>query len=452
MENAIRTLFFIVAVIGVSLPQSQRCIYSRLDVIPCIYRNKQLMTASLNNQYQIHHTRLRNSDSGLIDCNVRPKQQVVADVTDYNTEQMRLLHSPGFIVNDPPFYDNQLLVQYNIDCGEGTLAFFNITTMDLQGEDDCGDDDGNKRCQDYIIIDRDEFGTDEFCGSDSLIELKLNVGKFKVLFRSSEEVKGTGFQMYIICFREEERDPPGCLRPSDFNQSVCLGNSSDMDVGGPDISNDGRRKRDAFAEGLTYRDFFPKYPHAMRIREDVANFHSQWQRQRRQAKRNYRFIMRPILFNESVSYSNNVIRIFNADNVQIKRFGVVVLLQTLDADGQVTNYVGGVNINRFPHFSGPGPLVIAGRNAFFQLFIIDPRGLIPNPEEEQDLIALNRPLLDSVPLSEDHDVFEPNQTMTPFPFLFPDDGKRKREVQGLLHCDSPFKYCQQIFLLYYDGL
>ena len=29
----------------------------------------------------------------------------------------------------------------------------------------------------------------------------------------------------------------GCLRPSDFNQSVCLGNSSDMDVGGPDISN-----------------------------------------------------------------------------------------------------------------------------------------------------------------------------------------------------------------------
>ena len=32
-----------------------------------------------------------------------------------------------------------------------------------------------------------------------------------MLFRSSEEVKGTGFQMYIICFREEERDPPGIV-------------------------------------------------------------------------------------------------------------------------------------------------------------------------------------------------------------------------------------------------
>ena len=42
-------------------------------------------------------------------------------------------------------YDNQLLVQYNIDCGEGTLAFFNITTMDLQGDEDCSDDKGNKR-------------------------------------------------------------------------------------------------------------------------------------------------------------------------------------------------------------------------------------------------------------------------------------------------------------------
>ena len=67
------------------------------------------------------------------------------------------------------------------------------------------------RCQDYIIIDRDDFGTDEFCGNKSLIELKLNVGKFKVFFRSSEEVTRGGFQMYIICFRQEEESLPGIV-------------------------------------------------------------------------------------------------------------------------------------------------------------------------------------------------------------------------------------------------
>ena len=71
------------------------------------------------------------------------------------------------------------------------------------------------RCQDYILIDRGDFGTTEICGNTSFIlsDLKLNGGKFKVFFRSSEEVMGEGFQMYIICFREEERDLPGlCMR------------------------------------------------------------------------------------------------------------------------------------------------------------------------------------------------------------------------------------------------
>ena len=38
------------------------------------------------------------------------------------------------------------------------------------------------------------------------------------------------------------------------------------------IVTTGRRKRDEFAEGLTYRDFFPEYPPGMRIRKDVADF------------------------------------------------------------------------------------------------------------------------------------------------------------------------------------
>ena len=39
------------------------------------------------------------------------------------------------------------------------------------------------------------------------------------------------------------------------------------------------------------------------------------------------------------------------------------------------------------------------------------KGLIPNPEEERDLQALNRPLLDAVPESLDFDVFDPDQTI-----------------------------------------
>ena len=34
-------------------------------------------------------------------------------------------------------YDNQLLAQYNIDCGEGRLAYYNVTSLDLQSDGDC---------------------------------------------------------------------------------------------------------------------------------------------------------------------------------------------------------------------------------------------------------------------------------------------------------------------------
>ena len=41
-------------------------------------------------------------------------------------------------------YDDQLLVQYNIDCGNETLAYFSITSLDIQGKD-CEYFDGDKR-------------------------------------------------------------------------------------------------------------------------------------------------------------------------------------------------------------------------------------------------------------------------------------------------------------------
>ena len=110
-----------------------------------------------------------------------------------------------------------------------------------------------RRCQDYILIDRGTSRPTEICGNssnDSTSELQL--GNFTVIFRTSEEKKSGGFVMYIVCFREEDRDrrsdslpslilcitlleciiiiisvtkwlniSTGCLTPMDFNSSVC---------------------------------------------------------------------------------------------------------------------------------------------------------------------------------------------------------------------------------------
>ena len=69
------------------------------------------------------------------------------------------------------------------------------------------------RCRDYILIDRGEFGTTEICGNQTSMDsvLELQSADFKVFFRTSEETKNTGFEMYAICFEPEERDLEGLL-------------------------------------------------------------------------------------------------------------------------------------------------------------------------------------------------------------------------------------------------
>lgn len=69
------------------------------------------------------------------------------------------------------------------------------------------------RCQDYLLIDRGDFGTTEICGNktpnSSLLQLESH--SFKVFFRTSEQNRYPGFEMYVICFKEEERDLPGII-------------------------------------------------------------------------------------------------------------------------------------------------------------------------------------------------------------------------------------------------
>ena len=42
-------------------------------------------------------------------------------------------------------YENNLLVEYNIQCKEDQWMFINVTHLDIQGKD-CDDGKGNKRC------------------------------------------------------------------------------------------------------------------------------------------------------------------------------------------------------------------------------------------------------------------------------------------------------------------
>ena len=108
------------------------------------------------------------------------------------------------------------------------------------------------RCQDFILIDRGISGTSEICGNSipNATVSELQSGNFTVYFRTSEKKKLGGFEMYVICFREADRDrrgdslytiidaihsvyflcyccnlsddySTGCLTPMDFNSSVC---------------------------------------------------------------------------------------------------------------------------------------------------------------------------------------------------------------------------------------
>ena len=43
-------------------------------------------------------------------------------------------------------YDNQLRVEYRVQCEPDELAFFNMTYLNIQGQEDCKDEHENYRC------------------------------------------------------------------------------------------------------------------------------------------------------------------------------------------------------------------------------------------------------------------------------------------------------------------
>ncbi|CAI8036334.1 hypothetical protein GBAR_LOCUS20360 [Geodia barretti] len=417
MDNFIITAFLFFLCLAPSLQQTPRCLLSREDYLICKYQNNALMRADTN-QYSVHHTRLRQSSSGYLECNVRAREQDIRTISNLGTDELRILYSPGFILGVP--YDNQLRTEYRVRCSEGELAFFNVTHLNLQGVEDCRDTGGNFRCQDYLQIVRGEFGTTDNCGTtpsmDAVIELEF--GDYTTVFRTSEEIQGEGFQMYTICFQPLERNLEGCFNTSEFFTGVC-------DVSAPTPTTTAlpsvpstlspvstptpqpMTKRSAEEdEGVAtrYADLFPGYPEHLVMPRDLADFHHQWNRVRRQGRGKLSSLN--ILFNQTVVYTDNTILIFSPESNRrpLREFKGVLVLQTFDPMGRINNYKG-----EFIGFLSIGPMNILGRHAYYQLFVIDPRGLLPNEEEQQELVAMTTTLLDSVPESDDRNPFDPDQ-------------------------------------------
>ena len=65
------------------------------------------------------------------------------------------------------------------------------------------------RCEDYILIDRGDFGSTEICGnSTSTADISYNAlqsSNFKMIFRTSESVQGRGFQMLVMCAASDDQ-------------------------------------------------------------------------------------------------------------------------------------------------------------------------------------------------------------------------------------------------------
>ena len=57
------------------------------------------------------------------------------------------------------------------------------------------------RCEDYIIIDRGAFGSEEICGSMSSDSFTLvGSNSFHVIFRTSQSWQEAGFRILAACF------------------------------------------------------------------------------------------------------------------------------------------------------------------------------------------------------------------------------------------------------------
>lgn len=386
------------------------CLLSRLDVVPC---DNLLNLPSPDpgiNQFSIYRTAFAPGSAGTPVCYLVGPPENVSAIQDIasigNISQVKFLISPGIELEQPVLYGNQELVTYNVQCPPDHILYFNVTFADMEPPNCLG------RCVDYLTVNRSGFGSSESCGSDTTANSnQLDLGSFIAHFRTSPFVRHAGFKATVICFKREESPPAGCTMPDGSGQAL------------EETSPGSRRKR------------------------DLEEFHREWQwhltylkRMKRQLPGlNLRFEIINVAHQVIVNFTDKTLVFTDTKTNEIlRRVGDVLFLHTFDAEGSIDEFRenGQDDKGRLIPFPGPGPLYIVGRHAYFQLFVIDPRGILPNANESAVISALTDGQFDAItledtPLNED---FLSPPTPNPVDIGLPPlrGARRKRQTQSAI--------------------
>jgi hypothetical protein len=312
-------------------------------------------------------------------------------ISDFDTA-MRILKMPQ--KDECPRYKNNWRVEYNVTCPDGQLAYWEFTSFDMRGAD-C-----NGRCRDYVQIDYGSTGKSVICDKDDVTDNLDADGSFNIVFRTGEcnndgkkwvHYKEDRCNQYHQCKRKDVEDETcSCYHEGFAIYAICFNNETE------EVDEEtGRRKRFMATTTTTDTECGNK---KSEVAEDLANFQNQWQRMSQNP--GAELIEDFVLHQHTVTYKDNTIIIMDALNGSIvARYEKVRILSTFDSNGVIKRHVGGVRGRQEPHFNRIGPLVIVCNCAFFEMFEIDPRGLLPNEAEKIELRKMYAPFLNM----SDHD-------------------------------------------------
>ncbi|XP_064389266.1 uncharacterized protein LOC135337282 [Halichondria panicea] len=330
------------------------CLLSRVDEFPCTPRSPRNTKMPNANEIGNYTTRVQAGSSGRPTCQIRRRGHQIQPIpTLGGDERLKFIFSPGIRLDPPENYGNQKYILYNISCPAGHLAFFNMTKIQLEPPNCLNQNQNRMVCPDYVRINRTGFGITEGCGATSNVDIQnqLELGEISILFRTSQSTRMSGFEATVICFKREDADQPGCTRPGQNDTEVTT-------------SSPGRRRR------------------------DLDEFHRTWKRQlvrmrrrrRRQAEFSVRFENFNVPFGVRVFYDTGILSFMIEDGMMEFREPIdgIIFLSTFDSNSSALFFQGSAQNSIF---RGPGPMSIVGAYAYFQLFAIDPRGIMPNPEE-----------------------------------------------------------------------
>jgi hypothetical protein len=344
-----------------------------------------------NGEYNYHRTKLEENENGDLKCVLcGGTSNEPQSIADFGTDDMSILKIP-IMKNNIIGYKNNWHITYKVNCTPGDVAFLTFEFLDTRGRD-C---DGS--CWDYITITSGAFGPVRICDpaepGPKLVKTLDTDGSYTLIFRSGEcnhdgkkwvkkmrnndcQNYHRGFELHTIC--GQPSSPPAGFQGRRKRYSVTGEETMNAECGIEKSST-------------SYGSLFPDvYTSDLLMAKDLARFHEQWQRMSEQP--GAELIIEYVLYNQTVNYFDSTILIMKS-NETVAKYDHVKFMKTFDSNGKTKYYIGGDTRRKPDPLVGPGPLVIVCNCAFFQMFEIDPRGLVPNSTEQNELKIMYTPFL-----------------------------------------------------------